>query len=112
MKIYEGLIKRNPENHAYYHGQATARHADSAEQKLELFAKAREQYPRAQAPQRLALDVAKGRPIQYMNYIVQTPIPFLGVEKIVPMYITLFCRLLYFGWSFTVFPYCFRLYVP
>ena len=61
MKIYEGLIKRNPENHAYYHGQATARHADSAEQKLELFAKAKEQYPRAQAPQRLALDVAKGR---------------------------------------------------
>ena len=74
MKIYEGLIKRNPENHAYYHGQATARHADSADQKLELFAKAREQYPRAQAPQRLALDVAKGMPIQYMNYIVQTPI--------------------------------------
>ena len=47
-----------------------------------------------------------------MNYIVQTTIPFLGVEKIVPMYITLFCMLLYFGWSFTVFPYCFRLYVP
>ena len=66
VKIYEGLIKRNPENHAYYHGQATARHADSADQKLELFAKAREQYPRAQAPQRLALDVAKGRPIQYL----------------------------------------------
>ena len=63
MKIYEGLIKRNPENHAYYHGQSSARHADSAEQKLELFAKAKEQYPRAQAPQRLALDVAKGRPI-------------------------------------------------
>ena len=81
MKIYEGLIKRNPENHAYYHGQATARHADSADEKLELFAKAREQYPRAQAPQRLALDVAKGIYELLYMYIFQTPIPFLEWRK-------------------------------
>jgi len=85
IKIYEGLIKRNPENHAYYHGQATARHADSDEQKLELFAKAKEQYPRAQAPQRLALDVAKGSAFRdllspYMQKAIRKGVPPLFVD--------------------------------
>jgi len=85
VKIYEGLIKRNPENHAYYHGQSSARHADSAEQKLELFAKAKEQYPRAQAPQRLALDVAKGSTFRdllspYMQKDFRKGVPPLFVD--------------------------------
>ena len=89
MKIYEGLIKRNPENHAYYHGQATARHADSAEQKLELFAKAREQYPRAQAPQRLALDVAGGK----ITVLSMPPSLFIESDKLAEAIIVFICFL-------------------
>ena len=60
-KIYRGLIKRNPENHSYYQQLAAALQADTAEQKLSLFQDMKEQYPKAQAPQRLALDVAEGK---------------------------------------------------
>ena len=37
-KIYLGLIKRNPENHLYYHQLETARGATTVEDKLAIYA--------------------------------------------------------------------------
>ena len=60
-EVYRELIKRNPENHVYYGQLAVATGVDSdPEKKLMLLKDMREQYPKVQAPQRLALDVAEG----------------------------------------------------
>ena len=60
-EVYRELIKRNPENHVYYGQLAVATGVDSdPEKKLKLLQDMREQYPKVQAPQRLALDVAEG----------------------------------------------------
>ena len=59
-EIYRELLTRNPENHAYYHNLLDAMGAETEEQKLALYAEYREKYPKAQAPQRLPMDVAQG----------------------------------------------------
>ena len=58
-KLYLGLIKRNPENHMYYHQLEVAKGATTIEEKLEIYAEMSEKYPKAQAPQRLALEIAQ-----------------------------------------------------
>lgn len=58
-KLYLGLIKRNPENHMYYHQLEVAKGATTIEEKLEIYAEMSEKYPKAQSPQRLALEIAQ-----------------------------------------------------
>ena len=58
-KLYLGLIKRNPENHLYYHQLEVAKGATTIEEKLEIYAEMSEKYPKAQSPQRLALEIAQ-----------------------------------------------------
>lgn len=59
-KIFTGLVKRNPENHAYYRKLESASQFETVEQKLEMYKKMREAYPKSAAPQRLPLEIAKG----------------------------------------------------
>ena len=59
--IYKGLIKRNPENHAYYTQLAEALDIQTEEQHLSMYAEYRKQFPKAQAPQRLPMNVAHGK---------------------------------------------------
>ena len=58
--IYKGLIKRNPENHDYYTKLAEAMDAQSEEKQLAIYADYRKMFPKAQAPQRLPMNVANG----------------------------------------------------
>ena len=58
--IYRGLIKRNPENHDYYTKLAEAADAQSEEKHLAIYTEYRAMFPKAQAPQRLPLNVANG----------------------------------------------------
>ena len=58
--IYRGLIKRNPENHDYYTKLAEAADAKSEEKHLAIYAEYRKMFPKAQAPQRLPMNVASG----------------------------------------------------
>ena len=59
-EIYKGLIKRNPENHDYYTKLADAMDAQSEESQLAIYADYRTMFPKAQAPQRLPMNVANG----------------------------------------------------
>ena len=59
--IYRGLIVRNPENHAYYKKLAVAIGATTEDAKLAMYEEYREKFPKAQAPQRLPMDVAQGK---------------------------------------------------
>ena len=53
-------IKRNPENHDYYTKLAEAADAQSEEKHLAIYTEYRAMFPKAQAPQRLPLNVANG----------------------------------------------------
>jgi len=84
-KIYLGLIKRNPENHLYYHQLIEARGASTVEDKLALYAEMGEKYPKAQSPQRLSLDIADGDVFKsmldkYMRKALRKGIPPLFVD--------------------------------
>merc|ERR1712223_34524 len=84
-KIYLGLIKRNPENHLYYHQLETARGATTVEDKLAIYAEMGEKYPKAQSPQRLSLDIAEGDVFKnkldkYMRKALRKGIPPLFVD--------------------------------
>ena len=59
--IYKGLIKRNPENHAYYTQLAEAMDIKSEESQLAMYAEYRKMFPKAQAPQRLPMNFAHGK---------------------------------------------------
>ena len=67
-KLYLGLIKRNPENHMYYHQLEVAKGATTIEEKLEIYAEMSEKYPKAQAPQRLALEIAQVHKKSFSNF--------------------------------------------
>jgi len=89
-KLYLGLIKRNPENHLYYHQLEVAKGATTIEEKLEIYAEMSEKYPKAQAPQRLALEIAQGDVFKsmldkYMRKALRKGIPPLFVD-LVPLY--------------------------
>lgn len=58
-KIFRELADRNPENHAYYFRLLEATAAQTTEQKLALFDEYKAKFPKAQTPQRLALDAAQ-----------------------------------------------------
>lgn len=58
--IYEGLIKRNPENTLYYTKYMESKQIDGAEAIVELYRKFQADYPRAICPKRLPLNVAGG----------------------------------------------------
>jgi len=84
-KIYLGLIKRNPENHLYYHQLEVAKGASTVEAKLSLLAEMGEKYPKAQSPQRLSLDIADGEVFRnmldkYMKKALRKGIPPLFVD--------------------------------
>lgn len=84
-KIYTELIRRNPENHHYYQQLALAKSASSDSEKLELYAKMAEKYPKAQSPQRIALDIAQGQQFRnlidaYMRKALRKGIPPLFVD--------------------------------
>ena len=59
--IYRGLIKRNPENHEYYTLLAEAMGIQSETEHLAMYEEYRKLFPKAQAPQRLPLNVAHGK---------------------------------------------------
>lgn len=58
--IFEGLIKRNPENTLYYQKFIESKRIDGAEAIVELYRKCQADYPRAICPKRLPLNVAGG----------------------------------------------------
>lgn len=60
VRIFEGLIQRNPENTMYYKQYFKARQIYNAEEKLAAFKEFQELYPRALCPRRLPLDEASG----------------------------------------------------
>ena len=66
-EIFKGLIKRNPENHAYYTQLAEAIDANTEEQHLAMYAEYRKSFPKAQAPQRLPMNVAHGKFIKWSD---------------------------------------------
>ncbi len=59
-EAFAELIRRNPECHAHYRRMEEAARREGASDKLEMYAGYREKYPRAQAPQRIPLDIAEG----------------------------------------------------
>ena len=59
--IYKGLIKRNPENHAYYTKLAESMDVKTEESQLAMYAEYRKMFPKAQAPQRLPMNFAQGK---------------------------------------------------
>lgn len=65
-EVYLGLLRRNPENHGYYSKLETASGCETTEQKLDMYARMREQFPKAQAPQRLPLNFAKGWALDHL----------------------------------------------
>ncbi len=58
--MYRDLIKRNPENHSYYRQLEVAIGAESIEQKMAIYSEYREKHPKAQAPDRIPLDISEG----------------------------------------------------
>lgn len=60
VPIYEELIKRNPENTMYFLKFFDAKEITDDSEKLEIYKKFQEEYPRAMCPKRLPLDVALG----------------------------------------------------
>ncbi len=89
-ELYTELIRRNPENHSYYRGLEAATRAESADAKLAMYAKLREQYPRAAAPQRLPLDIASGPAFRelvspYLQKALRKGVPPLFVD-VRPLY--------------------------
>lgn len=58
--IYEGLIKRNPENTLYYAKFIEAKRVEQPEAIIDLYRKFQTDYPRAICPKRLPLNVASG----------------------------------------------------
>lgn len=56
--IYDGLIKRNPENTLYYAKFMEAKRVTDADSIVELYRKFQADYPRAICPKRLPLNVA------------------------------------------------------
>lgn len=88
--IFEDLVNRNPENHAYYEKLLEASEAKTAEEKLSLFEKYREKFPRAAAPKRLPLNIATGDAfrellIPYMYKALRKGVPPLFVD-LLPLY--------------------------
>ena len=65
--IYRGLIKRNPENHAYYKQLAEAIDAKTEEEHLAMFEEYQKLFPKAQAPQRLPMNFAHGKITNLIN---------------------------------------------
>lgn len=59
-EVYEGLLDRNPENTFYYQQLLEASQLDKVEDKVELFHKYQEKFPRALAPRRLPLNFTSG----------------------------------------------------
>uniref|UniRef100_A0A1A9Z1V2 Uncharacterized protein n=1 Tax=Glossina pallidipes TaxID=7398 RepID=A0A1A9Z1V2_GLOPL len=60
VPIFEGLIRRNPENTFYYSQYFLAKEISSPEDKLAVYKKFQEIYPRAMCPKRLPLDDVTG----------------------------------------------------
>lgn len=60
VTIYEGLIKRNPENTFYYAKFIEAKQFDNSDDIVDLYKKLQTDYPRAICPKRLPLNVANG----------------------------------------------------
>ncbi|XP_067640624.1 N-alpha-acetyltransferase 16, NatA auxiliary subunit [Eurosta solidaginis] len=60
VRIFEELIRRNPENTLYYSQYFAARQYTDPSDKLIAFKQFEEIYPRAMCPKRLPLDVASG----------------------------------------------------
>ncbi|XP_031636595.1 N-alpha-acetyltransferase 15, NatA auxiliary subunit [Contarinia nasturtii] len=58
--IYEGLIKRNPENTLYYAKFIESKRVEQPEAITDLYRKFQTDYPRAICPKRLPLNVASG----------------------------------------------------
>lgn len=89
-KISMDLIKRNPENHKYYHQLSQARGLNTSEAKLALFAEMGEKFPKAQSPHRLSLDISEGQDFKtlldkYMRKALRKGIPPLFVD-LSPLY--------------------------
>lgn len=60
IKIYEGLIKRNPENTLYYNKFIESKQVTDIDEIVELYKKFQVDYPQSICPKRLPLNVAAG----------------------------------------------------
>lgn len=59
--LFADLLTRNPENHEYYRLMERAIGVqDDQQKKLAMYEGYKEKFPRAQAPRRLALNIAEG----------------------------------------------------
>uniref|UniRef100_A0A0K2T4J7 Nalphaacetyltransferase 15, NatA auxiliary subunitlike [Apis florea] n=2 Tax=Lepeophtheirus salmonis TaxID=72036 RepID=A0A0K2T4J7_LEPSM len=85
-EVYRSLIKRNPENHSHYDKLIDALEVRQDEDKqLEMYQSYTEKMPRAQAPRRLALVVAKGSNFKklldaYLKKALRKGVPPLFVD--------------------------------
>jgi len=88
--IFRGLVDRNPENHSYYKYLLKATKAEGVEEQLALYEEYKAKFPKAQSPQRLQLDVARGPAFKqlldaYMQKALRKGIPPLFVD-LKPLY--------------------------
>jgi len=84
-KIYEVLLKRNPENHDYYRQLEAARSAASLEERLAIYQEYQEKFPRAQAPKRIPLNFSTGQELEtrvtkYISTALRKGVPALFVD--------------------------------
>jgi len=89
-EIFRGLVDRNPENHSYYKHLLKALKAEGVDDQLALYDVYKDKFPKAQSPQRLALDVAQGDTFKalldaYMQKSMRKGIPPLFVD-LKPLY--------------------------
>jgi len=60
VDIFADLVRRNPEHHGHYRQLEKARQLASNEARLAFYADMTATYPRAQAPRRIPLAIARG----------------------------------------------------
>jgi len=89
-RIFMDLLKRNPENHEYYRQLELSRHAESEEDRLNIYDEYHEKFPRAQAPKRLPLNFLTGEQFerrlrQYIINAIRKGVPPLFVD-LQPLY--------------------------
>ena len=89
-ELYVDLLKRNPENHEYYHQLEKSRSAETMEERMNVYLEYQEKFPRAQAPKRLPLNFLTGpefesRVTSYVKAALRKGVPPLFVD-IRPLY--------------------------
>lgn len=84
-QLYVDLLKRNQENHEYYHQLEASRKAKTIDERMAIYMEYQEKYPRAQAPKKLPLFFLTGARFEskltnYMKAALRKGVPPLFVE--------------------------------